>query len=123
MGPGLQFGRPKIAAQDTIVPGSQNVNLTKPFRQARANFGRRKAMLHTRHDLLVTSGAFLVGLALAGFGAYTILTKNAFEESLQNARILIEGASAIPSYTADSIRPLLEQQMKVQFLPHSIPSF
>jgi HAMP domain-containing protein len=72
---------------------------------------------------LAISGAFLVGLGLAGFGAYTILTDNAREDSLQNARIMIEGASAIRSYTADSIRPLLDQQMKVQFLPHSIPSY
>jgi len=72
---------------------------------------------------LAISGAFLVGLGLAGAGAYTILSKNALEESLQNARIMIEGASAIRSYTAESIRPLLEQQMKVQFLPHSIPSY
>jgi protein-histidine pros-kinase len=67
--------------------------------------------------------AFLIGLGLAGIGAYTILSKNAREESLQNARIMIEGASAIRSYTAESIKPLLEQQMKVQFLPHSIPSY
>src|SRR5437016_10386731 len=72
---------------------------------------------------LAISGAFLVGLGLAGVCAYTILTKNALEDSLQNARIMIEGASAIRSYRADSIRPLLEQQMKVQFLPHSIPSY
>src|SRR6266436_3683337 len=72
---------------------------------------------------LAMSGAFLVGLGLAGFGAYEILTKNALEDSLQNARIMIEGASAIRSYTAESIRPLLDQQMKVQFLPHSIPSY
>jgi HAMP domain-containing protein len=72
---------------------------------------------------LAISGAFLVGLGLAGLGAYTILTTNALEDSLQNARIMIEGASAIRSYTAESIKPLLEQQMKVQFLPHSIPSY
>jgi HAMP domain-containing protein len=72
---------------------------------------------------LAISGAFLIGLGLAGLGAYTILTRYALEDSLQNARIMIEGASAIRSYTAESIRPLLEQQMKVQFLPHSIPSF
>ena len=69
---------------------------------------------------LAISGAFLVGLGLAGVGAYTILTKNALEESLQNARIMIEGASAIRTYTADKIRPLLEQQMNVQFLPQSV---
>src|SRR5438309_10749480 len=72
---------------------------------------------------LAMSGAFLVGLGLAGFVAYEILSKNAQEDSLQNARIIMEEASAIRTYTAESIRPLLEQQMKVQFLPHSIPSF
>src|SRR5215469_16657037 len=68
-------------------------------------------------------GAFVVGLGLAGASAYEILTKNALEDAVQNARIMIEAASAIRSYTAQSIKPLLEQQMKVQFLPHSIPSF
>jgi protein-histidine pros-kinase len=72
---------------------------------------------------LAMACAFLIGLALAGFGAYQILRKNALEDSLQNARIIIEEASADRTYTADSIKPLLEQQMKVQFLPHSIPSF
>lgn len=69
------------------------------------------------------AGAFLIGLALAGFGAYQILRKNALESSLENARIIMEEASANRTYTAESIKPLLEQQMKVQFLPHSIPSF
>src|SRR5436190_14830118 len=72
---------------------------------------------------LAMSGAFLVGLGLAGFVAYEILSKNDQEDSLQNARIIMEEASAIRAYTAESIKPLLEQQMKVQFLPHSIPSF
>src|SRR5580700_8229270 len=72
---------------------------------------------------LAISGAFLVGLALAGFGAYTILTRNALEDSLQNARIMIEGASAIRKYTADYNWPLLEPQLKIQFLPQSVSAF
>jgi HAMP domain-containing protein len=72
---------------------------------------------------LAMCGAFVVGLGLAGASAYEIVTKNAVEDALQNARIMIEATSAIRSYTAQSIKPLLEQQMKVQFLPHSIPSF
>jgi protein-histidine pros-kinase len=72
---------------------------------------------------LAMCGAFVAGLGLAGASAYEILTKNAIEDAVQNARIMIEAASAIRSYTAHSIKPLLEQQMKVQFLPHSIPSF
>src|SRR5208282_1394822 len=72
---------------------------------------------------LAMAGAFLIGLGLAGFGAYQILRTNAIEASREAAKIIMEEASANRSYTADSIRPLLEQQMKVQFLPHSIPSF
>jgi HAMP domain-containing protein len=72
---------------------------------------------------LAMAGAFLIGLGLAGLGAYQILRTNAIEASREAAKIIIEEASADRSYTADSIKPLLEQQMKVQFLPHSIPSF
>lgn len=72
---------------------------------------------------LAISGAFLVGLGLAGAGAYTILSKNALEESMQNARIMIEGASAIRKYTADYNWPLLEPQLKIQFLPQSVSAF
>ena len=72
---------------------------------------------------LAISGAFLIGLTLAGVGADLILKRNAVDESLSNARVMIESASAIRKYTAESIKPLLEQQMKITFLPHSIPSF
>jgi HAMP domain-containing protein len=72
---------------------------------------------------LAMAGAFLIGLGLAGFGAYQILRTNALEASRESAKIIMEEASADRTYTSDSIKPLLEQQMKVQFLPHSIPSF
>jgi protein-histidine pros-kinase len=45
------------------------------------------------------------------------------EDSLQNARIMMEGASAIRTYTSESVSPLLQQQMRVEFLPYAIPSF
>jgi hypothetical protein len=65
---------------------------------------------------LAISGAFLIGLTLAGVGADLILKRNAVDESLSNARVMIESASAIRKYTAESIKPLLEQQMKITFL-------
>jgi HAMP domain-containing protein len=72
---------------------------------------------------LTLSGAFLVGLVLAGIGAYKVLIDDAVESSAREARIVMEQASAIRTYTAESIGPLLKQQMKVEFLPNSIPSF
>lgn len=72
---------------------------------------------------LTLLGVFVVGLGLATIGANKVLTDNAIENSVREARLMVEGASAIRTYTADSISPLLQQQMKVQFLPYSIPSF
>src|SRR6266852_5434983 len=72
---------------------------------------------------LAMSAAFLVGLVLASVGAYFIVNRNAMEDSLQNARIMMEGAAAIRTYTSESVSPLLQQQMKVEFLPYAIPSF
>jgi len=72
---------------------------------------------------LALSGAFVVGLILAGAGAYKVLTDEAVDNSARDARIIMEQASAIRTYTAESVKPLLEPQMKVQFLPHTIPSF
>jgi HAMP domain-containing protein len=72
---------------------------------------------------LAISAAFLIGLVLASIGAYFIVNRNAMEDSLQNARIMMEGASAIRTYTSESVSPLLQQQMKVEFLPYAIPSF
>jgi HAMP domain-containing protein len=72
---------------------------------------------------LALGGAFIVGLILAGGAAYKVLTDEAIENSARDARIMIEQASAIRTYTAESIRPLLEQQIQIQFLPHTIPSF
>jgi protein-histidine pros-kinase len=72
---------------------------------------------------LALIAAFAIGLILAGGGAYKVLTDEAVENSARDARIVMEQASAIRTYTAEAIRPLLESQMKVQFLPHSIPSF
>jgi len=73
--------------------------------------------------ILTMSAAFLVGLVLASIGAYFIVNRNAMDDSLQNARIMMEGASAIRTYTSESVSPLLQQQMKVEFLPYAIPSF
>ena len=72
---------------------------------------------------LALIAAFAVGLILAGGGAYKVLTDEAVDNSARDARIVMEQASAIRTYTAEAIRPLLESQMKVQFLLHAIPSF
>jgi hypothetical protein len=78
--------------------------------------------LRAKIDLSLLA-AFVVGLGIAGFTANEILTKTAAENSLREARIMLEGAQAIRAYTAEQIKPLLDSQMQINFLPYSIPSF
>jgi HAMP domain-containing protein len=72
---------------------------------------------------LVLLCAFLVGLALAAGLSWRIVHENARREVLQEAAIMMAQASAVRDYTTDEIAPLLAEQLKVRFLPQSIPFF
>src|SRR5882762_5902182 len=64
---------------------------------------------------IVFLAIFLVGLAIAAYVSLDLLR--------QNARIMMESALATRGYTSKQVRPLLETQMKYQFLPQSVPAF
>ena len=66
---------------------------------------------------------FGVGFIAASAVTNYLLLQNAREETLQNARVLMQAASAARSYTSTQIVPLLETRLKYEFLPQSIPSF
>lgn len=66
---------------------------------------------------------FVVGLGAAGYIARNLLQKGANEEVLSNARLLMESAAAVSTYTATQIKPLLETQMKYGFLSQSVPAY
>ncbi len=70
---------------------------------------------------LVLLVAFLVGLALAAALSWRIVHENARREVLQEASIMMAQATAVRDYTNDEIDPLLTEQLKVRFLPHSVP--
>jgi HAMP domain-containing protein len=72
---------------------------------------------------LVFIVVFLLGLAAAGYVSHDLLQKNAREEILQNARLVMETSLSTRAYTSSQIRPLLETQMKYTFLPQSVPSY
>lgn len=72
---------------------------------------------------LVMLAAFLVGIALAAALAWRIVQHNARREVLHNAALMMEEASAIRTYTAREIGPLLAAQSNVHFLPHTVPAF
>jgi HAMP domain-containing protein len=72
---------------------------------------------------LVLLAAFVVGLGLAAALSYRIVYDNARREVLQEAAIMMAQATAIRDYTTKEIEPLLADQLKVRFLPHTVPSW
>jgi HAMP domain-containing protein len=70
---------------------------------------------------LVMLAAFLVGLALAAVLSWRIVNQNARREVVQQAAVMMAMASAIREYTDTEIGPLLADQIKVRFLPQTIP--
>ena len=72
---------------------------------------------------LVFIAIFLIGLGAAGYVSNQLLQQNAREEILQNARLVMETSLSTRAYTSSQVRPLLETQMKYQFLPQSVPAY
>ena len=66
---------------------------------------------------------FLAGLAGSAYVSRNLLQRNAQEEVLEHARLTMEKAIAVRTYTTEQIRPLLEMQMKYSFLPQSVPAY
>ena len=76
--------------------------------------------LKTKFNLAMLA-AFVAGLALAAAFLYRVVNADAREQVLQQAAILMGAASAARAYTNDEITPLLAEQSKLRFLPHTVP--
>jgi HAMP domain-containing protein len=72
---------------------------------------------------LVLFLVFAMGLVSAGYVCNRLLQQNAKAEIMENARIMIEAASAVRTYTTTQIKPLLETQIKYTFLPQIVPAY
>ena len=66
---------------------------------------------------------FAIGLATTAYVSRGLLQRNAQDEIVGNARLMMEKALAVRAFTAGQIAPLLETQMKYTFLPQSVPAF
>ncbi len=72
---------------------------------------------------LVFAAVFALGLAGAGYMARSILYGNARDETLENARLIMEAAIASRTYTATQVAPLLAKQLDTDFPAASVPAF
>lgn len=66
---------------------------------------------------------FALGLGASGTIARKLLQEGAHEEVLDRARLLMESAMAVSTYTATQVAPLLQTQMTYTFLPQSVPAY
>jgi HAMP domain-containing protein len=72
---------------------------------------------------LVFLVVFAIGLAASGTIARKLLQEGAHDEVLDRARLLMESAMAVSTYTATQVAPLLQTQMTYTFLPQSVPAY
>ncbi|MBK8073892.1 MAG: DUF3365 domain-containing protein [Ramlibacter sp.] len=72
---------------------------------------------------LVLVVVFLTGFGAAGFISRQLLQDNAREEVLREARLMMEAALSVRSYTVEQIRPHLEKLPPDVFLPQTVPAY
>ncbi|WP_138514809.1 c-type heme family protein [Rhodoferax bucti] len=72
---------------------------------------------------LVLITVFLVGFAAASMMSRQLLQENARDEVIRNARLLMDTAIAVRSYTVEQIKPQLDPQLAEVFLPQTVPAY
>lgn len=72
---------------------------------------------------LVLIVVFLAGFVATGLISRQLLQANARDEVLRNARLLMDTALAVRSYTVDQIKPHLDPRLEEVFLPQTVPAF
>ncbi|KPK18366.1 MAG: signal protein [Betaproteobacteria bacterium SG8_41] len=66
---------------------------------------------------------FVMGIGVTGWISNELLQRNARDEIVRNAGLMMEAALAIRGYTVSQIRPHLEMQLMRVFLPQSVPAY
>lgn len=78
--------------------------------------------LLTKFNLALTA-VFALALVPAGWIAHALLQESARTQVIENARIMMETALAVRTYTIQQIQPLLAPHLAETFLPQSVPAY
>src|SRR6476469_6714999 len=70
--------------------------------------------------LVVVFGA---GIAVSGWVSHELLQRNAKDEVLRNAGLMMEAALAIRGYTVSQVKPRIEHHLAEEFMPQSVPAY
>jgi protein-histidine pros-kinase len=66
---------------------------------------------------------FAAGIAVSAWVSYELLQRNAKQEVLRNAGLMMEAALAVRGYTVSQVKPLLASQLAETFLPQTVPAY
>jgi protein-histidine pros-kinase len=66
---------------------------------------------------------FAAGIAVSAWVSYQLLQKNARQEVLRNAGLMMEAALSVRGYTVSQVKPHLESQLAETFLPQTVPAY
>src|SRR4029453_7839711 len=72
---------------------------------------------------LVLIVLFLAGFAAAGLVSRQLLQENAREEVIRDARLMMEAAISVRTYTIEQVRPHLIKMMDEVFFPQTVPAY
>ena len=72
---------------------------------------------------IILAACYVVGLGLCLWPFYQLSRREALEQLQSQIDVLRSQALSVRKYTSDEIRPLLDDQSAIQFLPQTIPSF
>lgn len=78
--------------------------------------------LKLRFNLVLTT-VFLLGFAVSAFVSYDLLHRNARDEVVRIAELMIEAARAIRTYTVKEVRPKLAGRKPNVFDPQTVPAY
>lgn len=72
---------------------------------------------------LVLLGVFALGFIVSGIISWNLLHRNARDEVVRNAELLMETALAVRGYTVAQVKPHLDEKLATVFLPQSVPAY
>jgi len=72
---------------------------------------------------IVLAVVFGAGMAVSAWVSHELLQRNAKDEVLRNAGLMMEAALAVRGYTVKQVKPHLEAQLAETFLPQTVPAY
>jgi HAMP domain-containing protein len=72
---------------------------------------------------IVLTLVFAAGIGVSAWVSHELLQRNAKDEVLRNAGLMLETALAVRGYTVSQVKPHLEAQLAEKFLPQTVPAY